>query len=459
LSLAGRGARRLVNPRTLVGLAVFAYLVFVRTRRITETFVLLGDQILYWNLALGPWRELPLGGGPSSVGGTTLGPVFVWTVWAIRVVVGPWTDNLPHAGGIGIALIQSAADAILLVAIWRRTASLPLALAVTLLVATSPLDLALSATIWNPPLAEAFVKAAIALVLAGGPAPSFAWSLGASATAVLAVQAHSAAIFFAAPVAASFVLADAAARRWSVALQRARATIEVIVLVELPFLVNLVVNRPERVAPSMVVEGLATAAADPGSLRLRQAFDGVSGSLGHILLSPATPAWFGGALLAALCVTAVRLRRDVPLLCATVAPLAAAVIGFAAWPRGYEVYWFMPLAPCAAVTLALATTAWQPAARLVAVAALAVIVYAQPARLAASFASHRLPEYGALVRASREIRARTPAVRAIETEFALPPSADRTYLYRILGGRIAPDAPFSALVRSSGAVVYTPAPR
>ena len=276
---------------------------------------------------------------------------------------------------------------------------------------------------------------------------------------MLAVQAHSAAIFVAAPVAASFVLADAVARRWSAALQRARATLEVILLIELPFLINLVVNRPARVAPSMVVEGLTAAAADPGILRVRAAYDAVTGSLAHILMSPATIPWFGGVLLAALVAAALRLGRDVPLLCATVVPVAAAVVAFAAWPRGYEVYWFLPLAPCAGMVLALAVTAWRPAARAAAVAALAVLVYAQPARIAASFASHRLPEYGALLKASREIRARAPAVRAIETEFPLPRSADRTYLYRILGGRIAPDAPFSALVRSSGAVVFTPTPQ
>ena len=41
--------------RAVVQLVVFAYLLAVRTWNITEIFGLLGDQVLYWNLALRPW--------------------------------------------------------------------------------------------------------------------------------------------------------------------------------------------------------------------------------------------------------------------------------------------------------------------------------------------------------------------------------------------------------------------
>jgi hypothetical protein len=60
----------------VLALVLFAYLLFIRTRGISQTFWLLGDQMLYWRIALGSWRDLPIGGGPSQVGGTTLGPVF-----------------------------------------------------------------------------------------------------------------------------------------------------------------------------------------------------------------------------------------------------------------------------------------------------------------------------------------------------------------------------------------------
>src|SRR5437762_377495 len=206
--MPGRLSYRLPHARVIVPLVVFAYLAILRTWNITETFGMLGDQILYWRIALRPWRDLPLGGGPSSVGGTTLGPAFMWTMWVIRQVVGPWTRNLPHAGGIGLSLIQSAADVLLLAAVWKRFGSLALALAVTLAVATAPLEMSLSATIWNPPLALAFVKMTMALVLLGDREKSLWWSVGSTATAVLAVQCHSSAVFVAAPVIASLTVRE-----------------------------------------------------------------------------------------------------------------------------------------------------------------------------------------------------------------------------------------------------------
>jgi hypothetical protein len=443
------------SARAVTAAIVFAYLVFARTRHITETFVLLGDQILYWTMALGPFRELPLA-GPSSVGGTTLGPAFVWTVWAIRHLVGPFTDNLPHAGGIGIAILQSAADACLLIALWRRTASAAFALAVTLLVATSPLDLALSATIWNPPVSVALIKLTIALVMLEGESRSIWWGLAATAASILAVQAHSSAVFVAAPVIASFPLRDMWARQWMAALRRARAALEVILLLEIPYLVNLIVTRPERVAPSMALEGVAASLRGSAAMQFGNSFQAVSASTAAILLSPGGLRWFGGLLIVCLAMTALRLGRDLTMQCSVVAPILLSIVGFATWQRSFDTYWFLTLAPSVALTLGLALTSWRPAATLVSVAMLVSVIAAQPARLTASMASHRLPEYGALLRGTREIRQRTAEVRSIQTDFPLPPSADREYLYRILGGRIRPEAKFVALIKSSGDVVFTP---
>jgi hypothetical protein len=447
--------RQWLSARALVPVAVFAYLLFARTRQITETFVLLGDQILYWRMALGPFSELPLV-GPSSVGGTTLGPAFIWIVWLSRVVIGPFAENLPHAGGIGVALIQSAADTLLLIALWKRTASAILALAAVGLVATGPLDLALSATIWNPPVAVAFVKMTMALLLLEGGSRSIWWGLAATVTAMLAVQAHSSAVFVAAPVVASFTVRELAARRWRDAWQRARATLAVIAIVELPYFVHLVVNRPERVAPSRVIEGLTASFTGGAGFRLRESFQAVSSAIGFILLSPASFRWFGLFLIVSLGVAAYRLRRDMTLLAGVVAPAALAIFGFATWQLSFDTYWFLTIAPPAAVAIALAVTAWRPAAPAIAAVVLAAVVLAQPARLAASMASHRVPEYGALLRGTRDIRSRTAEIGAIHTEFPLPPTADREFMYTILGGRISPDAGFTATIRPSGEVVFIP---
>src|SRR6266702_4234721 len=85
----------------------FLFTLTIRVWGISSRFWLLGDQIRDWSIALGPLAELPLVGPATHVGGYTVGPAFYWILWAIRVVVGPWFQNLPHAGGIGQALLQS----------------------------------------------------------------------------------------------------------------------------------------------------------------------------------------------------------------------------------------------------------------------------------------------------------------------------------------------------------------
>jgi hypothetical protein len=97
-SLRDSGTR---TYRVVCAVAVFAGLVLARTRDIDQSFWMAGDQIRDWEIALQSWRELPSTGPPSSVGGTTLGPVYYWTLWSIRHVIGAWTDDLPHAGGSG----------------------------------------------------------------------------------------------------------------------------------------------------------------------------------------------------------------------------------------------------------------------------------------------------------------------------------------------------------------------
>jgi hypothetical protein len=220
--------------------------------------------------------------------------------------------------------------------------------------------------------------------------------------------------------------------------------------------VNLIVTRPDRVAPSMVLESVGASLRGNAAMQVGNSFQAVSASTAAILLSPAGVRWFGGLLIVCLAVTAFRLRREVTMMCASVVPILLTIVGFATWQRAFDTYWFLTIAPSVALTMALALTSWRPAAAVVSAAMLAAILVAQPARLSASMASHRVPEYGALLRGTREIRQRTAEIRGIQTEFTLPPSADREYLYRILGGRITPDAKFIAYIKASGDVVFTP---
>ena len=67
---------------------------------------------------------------------------------------------------------------------------------------------------------------------------------------------------------------------------------------------------------------------------------------------------------------------------------------------------------------------------------------------------HRMPEYGRLVDASRKIKRLGQPIRAIRTEFALPPTSDPEFLFQVLGGRIDRAAPWIAVITSDGDVIY-----
>jgi hypothetical protein len=265
-------------------------------------------------------------------------------------------------------------------------------------------------------------------------------------------------VFLAVPIIASYTIRELLARRWAAALQRARATVEIIALLQVPYLLDLILRRPERVGPTMVIDSVLYTLDHPRTLRVRDAFHALASASEFILMTPATFAWFGTIVLASVAIVALRWRRDHMLLCATVIPILAAIAGFSFWQRPYDYYWFLPIAPSVALTVALAMTAWRPAASAAALVLLLGVVAALPARIAAARTMNRLPEYGALVRASREIRRHAPEIREIVTEFPLPRTADPEFLYEVLGGRVTPGAGFRAIVSRSGDVTYKPDP-
>src|SRR4029453_13134467 len=187
------------RARTAVALAFCCYVAWLRTDGISSSFLLLGEQIRDWNLALGHWWDLPLTGTPSGAGGRGWGPSYYWVLWVGRHLVGPFTSNLPHAGGLTVALLQTIADTWLLVALMRRL-PLAIALAAALVIATQPFEVGLSAAIWNPPVAVAFAKMAIAMTLGLAPSAS-RWRIGAIVVvAWLAVQTHPSGLFGPPPV-------------------------------------------------------------------------------------------------------------------------------------------------------------------------------------------------------------------------------------------------------------------
>ncbi len=421
--------------------ALFAYVLTIRTYDLANSFLMLGEQTRDWAIALGPWSDLPLTGAPSTAGGRGFGPAYYWLLWIGRLIVGPFTSNLPHAGGIWIALLQSAADTCLLLALARRV-HVTLALAICLLIASAPFDISISGVIWNPPVSAALIKLATALALTLGEMPA-AWRIAATAgVAWLAVQAHLSAIFLAAPLLATLVAQPAISRQWRRAASIAITIAVVIVVLQIPYFI-VRINEPDSAAgPTTALNQMAQAQ----SLELANSYRSVVNATGDLLVRGHDTWRFQWPFLAVAIVVLVRWRRELPLLAVTVGPVAGATILFSTWTRSYDSYWFLTATTGMALTFGLALAAYaRPAAvQWIGVVLLAAVIAWQPARLAASKEFFSYPQYRTMRIGSIELARTAPVLRDIRVAFeGVHPTMDKYFMYRILGGRIEPGAPIA----------------
>lgn len=437
------------RPRLAIAVAFFAYALFIRTYDLTSTFLMLGDQIRDWTIALGSWRDLPLTGPPSVAGGRTLGPIYYWVLWTGRLIVGPFADNLPHAGGLIVSLLQTTADTCLL---WVLMARLPiaLALAASLLAVSAPFDVGLSATIWNPPVAAAIAKFAMALVLTLGKSPAW-WRIAlTAAVAWLALQAHSTGAFVALPILAALVAMPLVERQWRRAGQVATLAAGTILLLQIPYFVAQVRAPEQSLAPTMVIESFTQAS----SIDVVKSYSAVTNTTGDLLVKQMETWRFHLPTLIVMAVVLVRWRKDIPLLAVSVGCLATAVALFSTWTRPYDSYWFTTLITPMALAYALAVAAL-PRARIVqatGVVLLAVVVWQQPARIEQSRQTFKLPEYRAMLLASRQLATEAPVLRDIRITFTVHPSMSKYFIYEILGGRIDRAAAQTAFIEADGSV-------
>lgn len=431
-------------------------LVVLRTTGVSQTMWLLGDQIRDWSVALRPFGELPLSGPPSVAGGNSLGPIFYWIMWAIRVTVGPWFDNLPHAAVVGTAILHAAADVALFFAVRHVTESATLALAVILLTVTSAYDLALTATIWNPQVAVILLKLAMSMMLVYGQRASRPLMAATVAVAWLSVQAHSSAVLVSVPLIGWFVVRDVFARRWRELAQTVRIIAEVILVLQIPYVVDRMSSGAAQGGPTMLVQAVKTVVADPLSARPGMSFRAISERLEYLWAMPFEASWLPALLLVSAGAATWFARHRPHVLFVTALPLLAAVAGFSGWTFIFDTYWFFGLSPAVAVMLACAVCVLPDgrARSAGALAALAVVLYMQPVRLVVTRDIHRLPEYAPWVEGSRATARRTMEVRAISTAFELPPSSDPSFPFRCLGGRLEADAPFDAVIARDGSVSF-----
>jgi hypothetical protein len=189
---------------------------------------------------------------------------------------------------------------------------------------------------------------------------------------------------------------------------------------------------------------------------IAKSLTGFAGAFNYIEVEP----WHTPLPLIALAVCCavvlVRYRHDFPVPAVTVVPLLLAIAGYALFLDTLDHYYYIPVMPVAVLTmsLAIAVPARDRVGHAIGVVLCVVAAALVPARLAFAATMHRLPEYRVLVGASRAIVAVRPSVRSIQTEFALPPSTEADFIYRILGGRIEARAESSVVIRRDGTVIY-----
>jgi hypothetical protein len=449
-----------LNPlnRRLVGAiagALFLYVLAIRTYDVSSTFLMLGEQTRDWIVALGSITDLPLTGAPSTAGGRGLGPVYYWLLWMGRVAIGPFMDNLPHAGGVIVALLQSIADVFLCIALSRRV-HWALALAMCVLVASAPFDIAISQVIWNPPVAAALVKSAMAMALLLTPS-SPSWQVALTAMfAWMAVQCHLSALFVAAPLLAALGARPFYERSTDVRrgfydrLRVSLLVVATVLVLQIPFLIAVVREPSAPAGPTGLIAGLI----HPRVFRPWSAYDTVTGITGNLVMPLPDSFTFAIPTLVAAIVVAIVYRKDVVLVAITSGAIAAATLLFTTSTRNYDGYWFITLTAALTMTfgMAIAAIPSKAAVKWIGVALLLTVAWRQPARIEDSKRFFKYPQYETMLRASRDLVMRAPVVRDITVTFDVHPTMDRTFIYTILGGRIDPSALYTAVVNADGTV-------
>ncbi len=444
----------------ILSLLLCLYSFYFRTYQITEHFHLLGDQVRDWNLALKPFGELPRVGTPTSQGGYCLGPIFYWTLWLIRITIGRFYENLPHAGGIGLAAMHAIADAILLLAILKRGIPIIASVAIMLLLVSSPFETSLSGTIWNPGLSVSFVELAAAFFLM---IPNSHWAVKTLVTATaawLAVQSHTQTIFFALPLLVYLIVEPWIVAGPRYALKRLLIIVAVIGVLQIPYVIEI--NKHGDISQEqlgVVATSFNSLLTNPSSFHPYASFTTLVDALAELFGPHLSRAVVIVLILAAGGSLLIGYRKNHEILAVALLPLFLAWLGYSFLSVGtLYTYWYMNLMP-SFVLLVLFGFIESPFPKLDKIStllALFVLLLAfasQPSRLATRAQSVSYPYYAAIVRGAKEIvRNGTPVRSVIPPSF--PNKVEPAYLVQWLGGRVEESADLLAIIGEDGSVTY-----
>ena len=444
----------------VLSLLLCLYSFYFRTFQVTEHFHLLGDQVRDWNWALKPFRELPRVGTPTSQGGYCLGPIFYWTLWLIRITIGPFYENLPHAGGIGLATIHAIADGILLLAILKRGIPIVASLAAMLLLVSSPFETSLSGTIWNPGLSVSFVELATGFFLM---IPNSHWvlkTLVTSTAAWLAVQSHTQTIFFALSLLVYLIVEPSIVAGWRPALERLLIIIAVIVVLQIPYL-TAINKHPDihQEQIGIVATSFRSLVTNPSSFHPYVSFTTLADALAEL---------FGPHLSRTVVIVLILLtggvllfgwRKHHDVLGIALLPLVLTWLGYSFLSVGtLYTYWYMNLMPSVVLLVLFGFTkspfpTFAKVSPLLGLFVLLLAFVSQPSRLATRAQSTSYPYYGSIVRGAKEIVRNGAPVRSVIPP-SMPDKVDPSCLVQWLGGRVEESADLIAIIGEDGTVTY-----
>jgi hypothetical protein len=252
---------------------------------------------------------------------------------------------------------------------------------------------------------------------------------------------------------------------WHTLKRNALVIAAAVAALQVPYVAHQFLYQFRDSAMGAVVGSVGQVLSGSARPEFAKSLGGYAAAVQFIQVSPwqvpfVSPSWqlpvVGSALLLSGGVLAVRSRHDLSLLSVVLLPQLLALVGFALFLDDLDHYYYLSLMPAAVLTVTLAITGVSGAgvARPLGIIMLIGAVALVPARLRFAATMHRMPEYGLLVDASRKIRSMRQPLRAIRTDFKLPPTSDPEFLYTILGGKIDRSSEWIATVMSDGRVVY-----
>lgn len=230
----------------------------------------------------------------------------------------------------------------------------------------------------------------------------------------------------------------------------------VVALLQVPYAAHQVSIRFSNSAMGAVTGSLGRILSGAEQPRFANSLDAYARAFNFIEVSPWQISWAVWILVVCSAIVASNYRRDPALLAVLLLPQVAALIGYACFLADLDSYYYLSLMPGAVITMLLGATALpgRRFARVISIALLVGSLALVPARIRYAALLHKMPEYGALVDGSRKMASRAQPIRAIETEFNQPFTANAEYLYRILGGRIDPESRWIGVIKPDGSVFY-----